>query len=107
MFFYLIWGLTGLGISFIVSYIYYMLQCAYVCNKRNNLVLTRKAISMQILYFVFGCLILFTTSNITELCRIIIGVIIIFISSGYSYYKLDSIIGLTSFVKNKFFVHDK
>ena len=107
VFFYLIWGLTGLGISFIVSYIYYMLQCAYVCNKRNNLVLTRKAISMQILYFVFGCLILFTTSNITELCRIIIGVIIIFISSGYSYYKLDSIIGLTSFVKNKFFVHDK
>ncbi len=104
--FYLNWGLTGLGISFVISYVYYMIQCTYVCNKRNRLILTRKAIYLQSFYFVFGCLILLIISNVLELYRVIIGVIIFLISFAFSYYKLDSIIGLTPFIKNKILNHD-
>ena len=34
--FYHLWGLNGLGLSFIFNYIIYVIQCSIVCNKRYN-----------------------------------------------------------------------
>lgn len=97
---YLLWGLTGLGISFIVSYVYYTLQCMYLCKKRYGLVLDRSIIKMLILYSI-GCLILigfYVYSNLW--IRIAAGLIIILISCIFSYRKLNSIVNIVDFVKS-------
>ena len=100
--FYYLWGLTGIGISFILSYLYYLLQSAIVCKKRYGLVLSHKTISALLLYLII-CITVFITTviDLSFLYRVIIDGTIIIISCIISYKRLDGMIDITSFIKSK------
>ena len=96
---YLFWGLTGLGISFILSYMYYMAQCLFLCKRRYGFVLERKVLIILSIYTLV-CIVLigvYITTNIW--IRIAIGSLILFISGWYSYTRLNSIINILGAIK--------
>ncbi len=99
--FYFIWGLAGIGLSFIVSYIIYTIQCAYVCHKRCNLVLEKRNLLLQFTLFVIGCVIIFLTMKLPVYAKIVTGVVIVFVATLYSYNKFDEIIDIKSFIRKK------
>lgn len=100
--FYFLWGLTGIGVSFIISYLYYLLQSLLVCNRRYRFVLTKQTIILLVAFFSIGLIILIVITNLPFVLGKIVGVIAIIISCCFSYIKLDKLIGISSFIKRKF-----
>lgn len=98
---YLLWGLTGLGISFIISYVYYTLQCLYLCKKRYNLVLDRRIIIMLAVYSIVSFILIGVYVYTSMWMRFAIGVIFILGVCAYSYYHLNSIVNITDFIRNR------
>jgi len=98
---YLLWGLTGLGISFIISYVYYTLQCLYLCKKSYNLVLDRRIIIMLAVYSIVSFILIGVYVYTSMWLRFAIGVIFILGACAYSYYHLNSIVNITDFIRNR------
>lgn len=99
--FYYLWGLNGLGLSFIVSYMYYMFQCMVVCKKRYDLSLSRQTIFLLIAYSLAGCLVFFAVQYLSLGLKIIIGTAILSITLIHSYKELDKAIGIKAFIRKK------
>jgi Membrane protein involved in the export of O-antigen and teichoic acid len=100
--FYLLWGLAGIGLSFIVSYIYYTIQCCIVCHRRYGLKLSRSTLLLQLMYFILGIIVLMSTRNLPLLLKLAIGGAAIIASVLYSYTKLDKMMDVSGFIKRKF-----
>lgn len=100
--FYYLWGLTGLGLSFLISFIYYMIQSTIVCRHRYGFRLSLNNIALVLAYFVIGVVILYLIINISLLYRIVIGMVFVAVMSYYSFCKLNTIVDITGFIKNKF-----
>lgn len=100
LFFY-IWGLNGIGISFIVSYLYYAIQCSYVCRSRYGLYLPKHLYVMMLVYLLVGLSIVFLSQIANSYISIIFGAIVLSISSFYSYKKLSAIVDVVGFIKTK------
>lgn len=101
--FYLLWGLAGLGWSLIVSYTYYTVQCVFVCKKRYNLSLSGLVYKIIVFYLLLGGLLVGVFYYYSFVLRTVIGSFFIIVSSFYSYYQLDKIVGLKSYVQRKLF----
>ncbi|MEI6348840.1 MAG: oligosaccharide flippase family protein [Bacteroidota bacterium] len=94
---YSIWGLTGLGISFMVSYLIYLIMVYIVSNKKYEFKFSRALFRIFIIQFgiaIFGLISTFIFTN-----HYLIGFFIITISGGYSIYELDKRIGFKSIIK--------
>ncbi len=102
---YLLWGLAGLGISFIVSYVYYTLQCLYLCKKRYNLVLDRRILIMLVIYSLVSILLIGVYVYTGMWARFSVGAVIIIGSCVFSYRQLNSIVDIMAFVKSR--IHKK
>ena len=101
MCFYLWLGLTGIGLAFIVMYIYYLIQEWFVCRKRYGFSISRDVIKTYLphLFFCVGCLI--TVMFLGQIPRYIIGSILIVLAGLYSFKKLDKQVDIRGFVKSK------
>ena len=100
---YLLWGLSGLGWSFILSYFYYITQCIFVCKFRYNLFLGGQIFRIIIVYLVSGGLLVCLFYYCPLYQRILIGLLFVAVSLCYSYNRLDKIVGIKSFVQRKIF----
>lgn len=96
--FYLLWGLTGLGLSFILSFLYYTLQCAVVCRKRYGLVITRTNMILIISNLILGSVVIASLMFLPLLSRICVGMIIVIISGIVSYKNLSEVVDIKAFV---------
>ncbi|WP_262148667.1 oligosaccharide flippase family protein [Chryseobacterium foetidum] len=89
------WGLDGLGISFIVGYILYLIQMLVVTNKfygfhfDGNFI---KIFFIQLLVAGLGLLCMRITSNI--IFSYIMGSILIIIASSFSLYNVNKIVNI-------------
>lgn len=101
MLFFYLWGLKGIGISFIVSYIYYTIQCAFVCRSRYGLQIPHEIIIMMVIYLVCGMCIVLLSQFTNFWITLGVGAVILAASSWYSYRKLSSIIDVVGFIKSK------
>ena len=102
MLFFYFWGLKGIGISFIVSYVYYTIQCAFVCKGRYGLKIPREIIVMMVIYLICGLFIVFMSQLTNFWITLGAGSVILAVSSWYSYKKLSAIIDVVGFIKSKF-----
>ena len=66
---YLMWGLTGLGIAFVISYIYYTIQSSYVCKKKYGYTMSKANILNLAVYI---CVCLFSLCSFILLPLVII-----------------------------------
>lgn len=103
--FYLLWGLTGIGVSFIVSYIYYSIQSIIVCKKRYGLSMSRTIYSILAVYFIISMVLIACFVLLSPLHRIIVGFVFIILISLFSYNKLNAIVDIKGFIRNKFIKH--
>lgn len=98
---YLIWGLPGLGISFIFIYICYTIQCVIVCKKRYSFFIS----SRNILYYAYntiaGSLVLTSFFLFPSFITWIIGTIVSCIIGYHSYLRINEYINLYSLLCKK------
>ncbi len=98
---YKFWGLTGLGISFLISYIVYFLQVFIITRIKYSMGLTVDSIKIFLanLLFGVGCFLVMMISN--EKVSYLFGVCLICLGAYYSFVKLNDRIDIKSLLKNK------
>ncbi len=101
IFFYYLCGLTGLGLSFVISYLYYAVQNTIVCRKRFDVIISNKIMALLFSYFIVGVIVLLSSKYLPIIPRVIVGVLLLSITSLYSYKKLDQAIDITGFITRK------
>jgi len=102
---YYYWGLAGLGISFMLAYILYLIQVYFVTNKFYDFTFNIDFYKIFIpqLVLAIGCLIL--VKVLDDPYTYIFGILIICLSSYLAYRELDkrmNIKSLIALIKNKF-----
>lgn len=97
---YYYWGLTGLGISFLVSYILYLIQVYVIARMKYGFRFDGDFIKIFSIQFALA-LICFAAIKFVETPWIyIIGVPIILISAWYSFKELDKRMNLKELLNN-------
>ena len=101
MFFYSWLGLTGIGIAYILEYVYYLLQEWLVCKKRYGFDISKDVIKTYLPHFILciGCLLIVVFLG--SVLRYLLGSVIILIACYYSFKKLDSQVDIRGFIKSK------
>lgn len=95
-------GLQGLGLSFLLNYLIYLIQVFIICKKRYDYSFSGSFLRI----FVISSILLAATTSIFCIIKIvwlkyIIGSAMIAVSFIYSFIELDRRINLTSFIRNK------
>lgn len=99
--FYLVWGLTGLGVSFFLSYVYYTVQCSWVCYNRHQFFLMRRNILLLVAFVIIGLSSIIIYENVELVYRLFMGISVVLLVSSYSYNQLNKIINIKSFILSK------
>lgn len=99
---YYFWGLTGLGLSFVLVYIVYLLQVYIMSKKRYRFEFTSGFLTIFGVQAVIGI----TCFLVVKYCSLswsyIIGCILLIISGWFSTKQLDKRIGLQTVISNYF-----
>jgi O-antigen/teichoic acid export membrane protein len=98
---YYFWGLTGMGISFLIGYILYAFQVWIICSKKYKLKITlsiSKTFNIQLLLSIF-CIIL--TLFAPVYIKYCLGTVFIVLSFYCSYKLLDKKIDINNIIKQR------
>jgi O-antigen/teichoic acid export membrane protein len=95
---YYLFGLTGLGISFLLGYILHFLQMYLVSRSMYFFRFNKKTIEIFIFQFSIAASCFAVVYFSGKLIGYLLGVILIFISIYYSYKNLDQRIGITQLI---------
>ena len=101
---YLYFGLTGLGFSFLISYIIYFIQVYYVANRKYSFVLGSSFVKIFIIQFCLAVITFIITKIGNPIIGYSIGTPLIIISLSISLKGLDKRLDLRSILmifKNK------
>jgi len=98
---YKLLGLTGLGVSFTLSYLIYSIQVFYLTRKRYHLKLQRELIRTSITLFLIVLVCFITIKIVNKPYSYIIGAMFIIITCLYSFQELEKRIGIRSIIYNK------
>lgn len=97
---YYFWGLTGIGLAFIVGYVIYLFHMGILSYKLYKIKINMKAKKLLGIQLVFTAIVFLICINFNDLYRYVLGIPIIVGCIFYSYISLDKRINLSSFVKN-------
>lgn len=99
--FYKYWGLTGIGISFLIGYLLYFLQVWCVCRSRYDFHISHNIWKMvwPYLFFAILCLLLVMAPSAV---RYTMGGLIVIVSLLLSYRHLNNKIDIGNILRNKF-----
>ncbi len=95
---YYFWGLTGLGISFIIAYVIYLLQVYLIAKTKYGFALNQGFIKIFIIQFILALGCFLTTKFIATPWSYIIGIPFILVSAWYSFKELDKRMNLKGIV---------
>lgn len=94
-------GLVGLGVAYIIIYIYYMIQEWAICKKRYRVKISSDVIKIYIPHFLL-CLSCFIISlSFSDIYRYLVGIIPIFFSFLLSFKQLNEKINIIGILKSK------
>jgi len=99
-------GLTGLGVSFMIGYLLYLIQVFFLSKIKYNFKFNVDFINIFIIQFSLALICFIVVKVIDKPYSYIIGIILIIISSWYSYKELDKRIGMKAIavnIKEKYF----
>jgi len=102
---YYYWGLLGVGISFLIAYILYVLQVYIIANREYNFNFNRGFYKIFSIHFFLAIICLIFVKVIEDPYSYIGGSVIIAISSYYSFQELNERLDIKSLlqnIKNKF-----
>lgn len=98
---YYFWGLTGMGVSYLLCYILYLIQVWIICSKRYSLYIHRNIFDLFVVQFILSCVCIFLVMFATEVVRYVLGSVFVIISFYYSYKKLNEKIDVGNFFRRK------
>ena len=98
---YSLYGLTGIGIAYLIGYIIYSVQVYLVCYKRYNVQIGGISIKLFAKFLPFLSICLLVTSLMNSYLRYIIGLPFVFICFMLSYIELRKIVDFKAFIKSK------
>jgi len=96
---YRIWGLTGLGISFLVAYIIGFCQVYLINRIKYNFTFDPQFIRIFIFQFVLAFIAFFAVLNLSKTFHYLIGVTMISVSGWYSIKELNKRLEILSLIK--------
>lgn len=99
---YKFFGLTGIGIAYLVCYIIYAVQVCIICKYRYNVRITRSSLNILFYQFPLLTLSILMTSFFSGWLRYALGVPLIVLSAIISYRKLQQKIDVKSIFKRKY-----
>ena len=99
---YKYFGLTGMGISFLISYILYLIQVYVIVKYKYEFSFNKQFYKIFSVQLLLGILCFITTKFIPSPRNYIIGLPFITLSSWYSLKELDKRMGLIILFKEKF-----
>lgn len=98
---YYFWGLTGIGVGFILNYLCYCIHVGYLMRKRYSIVFKKQYISLFATSSLL-CICIFVVVNVlSTVWTYIVGLPVLFIVCWLSYCELDKRIGIKEIVKSK------
>lgn len=97
---YYFWGLTGLGISFFIGYLLFLIQVLILTKIRYNFYFDRSFIKIFIIQFSLALSCFLLVKFIDKPYSYFFGTILILISIFHSYVELDKRLGLKVIISN-------
>jgi O-antigen/teichoic acid export membrane protein len=99
---YYLFGLTGLGISFLLGYILYLIQSYAIITMKFKLSFKFKFITVFLVQFIFAICCFSITKFLSPPISYLLGTLLVVASIVYSAHELDKMIGIKVIV-NKYF----
>jgi len=97
---YYYYGLAGLGISFMIGYLIYLIQVFIVCKAKFEFSFDKEFIQLFIFQFLLASGSFLAIKYLNSPYTYIAGLMLLTISSWFSYRELDKRIGINSIAKN-------
>ncbi|PHR69111.1 MAG: O-antigen translocase [Lutibacter sp.] len=97
---YYFWGLEGLGISFLLSFIFYLFQIYYLAHYKYQFSFNTVFYRIFIFQFIIGICGFLITKFLPSPLSYFLGLPVIFASCWYSYKELDKRMGLKEVILN-------
>ncbi|MFC6098069.1 O-antigen translocase [Flavobacterium qiangtangense] len=94
-------GLDGLGISFMLTYIVYLIQIYMLGRKRYQFKFTKSFYKVFVVQLILGLLCFFTVRYIVSPWAYLIGILFIAVSIYNSFIEMDRRLGIKELVKTK------
>lgn len=107
---YYFWGLTGLGVSFLLAYLIYLVQVTILTRKRYGFSFDRNFIRIFLIQSSLGLACFLVSANFKSIYGYAVGALLVCCSTAYSFYEIDRRLGLKQLlmrVKSKFQGRDK
>ena len=102
---YHIWGLKGLGISFLISYILYLIQIFVLSKIKYEFSFDKALVKIFLIQFLLALSSFIAVNILSKPYLYMVGTVLIVISIWYSIKELDSRLDLkvllTSYIKRK------
>jgi Membrane protein involved in the export of O-antigen and teichoic acid len=98
---YMYWGLTGLGISFLIGYIVYLIQVWIIAGKRYHIHFQKGIYKVFGIQFLLSALCIVLVLLAPMSIRYILGSLFVVFSFYYSYQELDKRIDISDLIKKK------
>lgn len=99
---YYLFGLEGLGISFLVYYICHFIGVKWITSSHYKLQLNRELVEIFIVLLSLICAVFCATYIDSGLLRYVLCIVLLLISLGYSYHQLNKRVNFQS-LWNRFF----
>jgi len=96
---YYFWGLTGIGIAFLVSYIFYFLHMSILSTKLYKIYLEKDVLKILTIQLIFCTAIFIIAINFNNNLRYFLGLPISIICFIYSYKNIDKRIEIGLIIK--------
>lgn len=97
------WGVTGLGFSFAVAYLIYMIQVSVISKVKFGFEFNPSFITIFIIQFGLATAGFLTVKYIGHPYKYLAGITLIFISGYYSFTELNKRLELNNLIKNYFY----
>ncbi len=95
---YNIWGITGLGISFLLSYLFYWIQQIIVCRLKYQYVFNLGYLKIAIPQFVLACICYYLSGVEYSYIKYILGVPLLILSIWLAYKVLNSNVNIEEII---------
>ena len=99
---YRYFGLEGLGISFLIAFIYAFIQTYLIVKIKYSFSYTIEFYKIYFFHLALGVIVFLIAKFTNKPINYYLGVVVIVISSWYSILQLDKRLGIISTIKNKF-----
>lgn len=98
---YKYFGLEGLGISYLLSFVIYFVQVYIVTKKRYNFVMRKELKFIFLIQFIIGVACFLSVFYLKGIGYYLVGILLIAMSSIYSIVQINKRMNILSFLKRK------